>query len=873
MRVSTASLVTCLAGYALAQSLDQAGNSTVSNEVAASTVNSATASGSIAPVNPDTTAQSTGVQIVPNDEKNVPQLSRFANLTSANGPSVVVPNNILGSPPQIVNFINNLDIPLLQRLLGNDFGKPFAIPFYDSTTRSLVGALVGYFTTDGGVVFDTSRPAPYGAIPPTIQKQPGLIQAITVTATGPIAQGIMARGSVSDSDLRSLLGNDYGRPFRIIFPGAGGVPAGIVSGTFTADGVRFDPNGSIPKASVTTVTANGGRSGIIIQAGKASTADLQALLGASYGFGSFKIILTDNSGKQIGQVSGSFDDNGNPVFDSNTNIPQPSVFTVTASGGRSSSIIQAGRVTVGTLQALLGANYGAGPFRIILTDNSGKQIGLVSGSFDSNGNPTFDSNTNIPSPGPTTVTANGGRSASIIQAGRITIGDLQALLGDNYGSGSFVITLTDNSGSKIGQVSGSFDSNGNPTLDSNTNIPKPNPTTVTASGSVSRGIIQAGKVSNQVLQNLLGNGYGFGSFVVNLTDDSGNQIGQVSGSFDSNGNPTFDSNTNIPKPKPTTVTASGSVSSGIIQAGKVSNQVLQSLLGNGYGFGSFLINLTDNAGKQIGTVSGSFDDNGNPVFDSNTNIPAGLTTVTADSSRSNSIIQAGKASVSDLKAILGQNYGKGTFKILLTDSNGKQIGTVSGSYDSNGNPVFDPNTNIPAGLTTVTANAGRSSNIIQAGKASVSDLQALLGQNYGKGTFNIILTDSTGKQIGSISGSFDSDGNPVFNPNSNIPSNVITVTASGGRSSSIIQNGKATIGDLQALLGDNYGFGKFKILLTDNNGKQIGVISGSFDSNGSPVFDSSTIIPAKPLIVTANPSVSNKIIQAGKATTADLQSR
>jgi len=139
------------------------------------------------------------------------------------------------------------------------------------------------------------------------------------------------------SQLKQILGPQYGNPFRITFlENTTGAYLGYIAGYFTSDGgIAFDPASQIPGGvslpkiqkqpslapAVTTITLNGGQSSKVIADGKVTSGELAGFLGADYGK-PFKLILTDGTGKNIGFVSGSFSSTG-PQFDADSYIPKP----------------------------------------------------------------------------------------------------------------------------------------------------------------------------------------------------------------------------------------------------------------------------------------------------------------------------------------------------------------------------------------------------------------------------------------------------------------------------------------------------------------------------------------------------------------------
>ncbi|KAK3185611.1 hypothetical protein K4F52_005711 [Lecanicillium sp. MT-2017a] len=132
------------------------------------------------------------------------------------------------------------------------------------------------------------------------------------------------------SDIKQILGDDYGYPFCFYFYDIdSGSNTGSLCGYFTTnsevkfgDGTRLPYGANPPRISkqpsvapqVVTVTASGSQSTRIINAGKVTKDDLRELLGADYGK-PFRIIING------GSVSGTFDGSGNVIFDPSSKIP------------------------------------------------------------------------------------------------------------------------------------------------------------------------------------------------------------------------------------------------------------------------------------------------------------------------------------------------------------------------------------------------------------------------------------------------------------------------------------------------------------------------------------------------------------------------
>ena len=148
--------------------------------------------------------------------------------------------------------------------------------------------------------------------------------------------------------------------------------------------------------------------------------------------------------------------------------------------------------------------------------------------------------------------------------------------------------------------------------------------------------------------------------------------------------------------------------------------------------------------------------------------------------------------MSQLKQILGNSWGLPFYFTFLDNTSNQQIGYLSGYFTTSGGVTIDSTSQIPDGgnipiiqkqpstappVITVTATPPQSASIIAAGKLTDKDLHDLLGGDYGK-PFRIVLTGSTGSQIGFVSGSFTSRG-VKFDPTSNIPK---TDSASGNGS-------------------------------------------------------------------------------------------
>ncbi|KAK5989309.1 hypothetical protein PT974_10824 [Cladobotryum mycophilum] len=118
----------------------------------------------------------------------------------------------------------------------------------------------------------------------------------------------------------------------------------------------------------------------------------------------------DGHENYLGSIQGYFTVDGGITWETNQDLPvgavlpniqkQPSlapvVHTVTLSGSQSSKVNAEGTFSDANLRDFLGGDYGK-PFRLILTDNLGNNVGFLSGSFSSNG-AQFDSHRSITKP-------------------------------------------------------------------------------------------------------------------------------------------------------------------------------------------------------------------------------------------------------------------------------------------------------------------------------------------------------------------------------------------------------------------------------------------------------------------------------------------
>ncbi|CEJ93718.1 hypothetical protein VHEMI09289 [[Torrubiella] hemipterigena] len=74
--------------------------------------------------------------------------------------------------------------------------------------------------------------------------------------------------------------------------------------------------------------------------------------------------------------------------------------------------------------------------------------------------------------------------------------------------------------------------------------------------------------------------------------------------------------------------------------------------------------------------------------------PTAVVEVKATATKSKNIVSAGKLTDADLKDIMGDKYGR-SFKVVLQDGNGKEVGFLSGTFD-NGQPKLNPLNFIPS---------------------------------------------------------------------------------------------------------------------------------------------------------------------------------
>ena len=139
--------------------------------------------------------------------------------------------------------------------------------------------------------------------------------------------------------------------------------------------------------------------------------------------------------------------------------------------------------------------------------------------------------------------------------------------------------------------------------------------------------------------------------------------------------------------------------------------------------------------------------------------------------------------LSQLRDLLGSSYGKPFRFTFIDEHSGDDIGYLAGYFTGGGGVSFDENSRIPGGgslpniqkqpslaptVTTITLSGGQSGKIIAAGRVSDSQLQDILGADYGR-PFKLYLTGAGGQRIGVVSGSFNGNG-VHFDDGTNIPS-------------------------------------------------------------------------------------------------------
>ena len=138
--------------------------------------------------------------------------------------------------------------------------------------------------------------------------------------------------------------------------------------------------------------------------------------------------------------------------------------------------------------------------------------------------------------------------------------------------------------------------------------------------------------------------------------------------------------------------------------------------------------------------------------------------------------------LSQLKDLLGSSYGKPFRFTFIDEHSGDAIGYLAGYFTGDGGVSFDEDSRVPEGgslpriqkqpslaptVTTITLSGGQSAKIIAAGRVSDSQLQEILGADYG-GPFKLYLTSAGGQRIGVVSGSFTGSG-VHFDDGTNIP--------------------------------------------------------------------------------------------------------
>ncbi len=412
--------------------------------------------------------------IISREDNAVKANVKFLQATMAN--DYLVEQPIVGTPIEVNNFIDGLDFPELKQVLGDDYGYPFCLYFYDISSGSYLGSLCGHFNTEYQVIFDGNTQIPSGgrqpSIPASKQDAP---QPVRVTASTSQSEQIIAAGEVSDDMLHELLGADYGKPFIIIIQGENS--GGEADGSVDSSGkIVFDPSTSIPDATPppakpVTVYANEAQSEQIIQAGSVSDKLLHELLGQNYGKPFVIIIQGKNSG---GEVDGTFNADGSVVFGPGTNIPDaPMQKTYNATEAQSNEIIQNGKISDAMLRDILGSNYGkTGTSYVILLQGSSSG-GEIDFTFNADGTVQYSPATNIPKPQPTTGGSNpnapaGSNTGSVSfnltgtdlknQLNNLSYDYILKATGGKYGK--FYITFTSSDGKTKGYISGTIEANG-----------------------------------------------------------------------------------------------------------------------------------------------------------------------------------------------------------------------------------------------------------------------------------------------------------------------------------------------------------------------------------------------------------------------------
>lgn len=136
--------------------------------------------------------------------------------------------------------------------------------------------------------------------------------------------------------------------------------------------------------------------------------------------------------------------------------------------------------------------------------------------------------------------------------------------------------------------------------------------------------------------------------------------------------------------------------------------------------------------------------------------PPPVNEVKATAAQSKSIINAGKIADSDVKAILGDKYGKGAFKILLESDAGQEVGFVPGNFTTSGSLVYSPVYFIPpvqkVYQATIVVNDGNATVLEnQLNTLSYDDTRSLTQFTYGP--FYLTLTNPSRHLQGFLNGS------------------------------------------------------------------------------------------------------------------------
>lgn len=133
--------------------------------------------------------------------------------------------------------------------------------------------------------------------------------------------------------------------------------------------------------------------------------------------------------------------------------------------------------------------------------------------------------------------------------------------------------------------------------------------------------------------------------------------------------------------------------------------------------------------------------------------PTAVVEVKATTAKSKSIVTAGKLTDADLQDIMGSKYGR-SFRVLLQNADGKEIGFVSGTFD-NGQPKLNPLNYIPPTSKVYETSIIVNDTDIKAMDAQLNNIaynDALSMVDYHYGDYFIHFTNEARKLHGWING-------------------------------------------------------------------------------------------------------------------------